>query len=187
MKIDAQSLKREKARFFVETRGAVYLPMAGSIYWLALAIAGYFLPGRTWCLVVLTATGLAFLLGLFVARPIVAKLSLKSPLASLFLPALLPVALSYGITIPAFYTEISLVPLTWAIGLASHWPAFGWIYGNSTYIVHAVVRTVLAAGIWFLLPEGRFTLLPLAISLVYVATSVWQVRELRRLEAAQAP
>jgi hypothetical protein len=81
----------------------------------------------------------------------------------LILPVLLPVALSLGMAASAFYSDLSLVPLVLVIGLASHWPAVGWLYETSIFTVHAIVRVLLAVAIWFLLPEARFTLLPLSI------------------------
>ena len=64
------------------------------------------------------------LVGAVVATPIaiilfkklVSHLALKSPLATLILPALLPVALSLAIAAAAFNSDMSLVPLALVIG-----------------------------------------------------------------------
>ena len=69
--------------------------------------------------------------------------------------------------IAAFQFDLSLVPLVLVIGMASHWPAVGWMYGTRIYSVHAVVRVVLAVAIWFLWSEARFTALPIEIGVLY--------------------
>lgn len=45
-------------------------------------------------------------------KKLVSHLVLKSPLATLILPALLPVALSLGMAVAAFSPDLTLVPLT---------------------------------------------------------------------------
>ena len=73
-------------------------------------------------------------------KKLVSHLALKSPLAPLILPALLPVALSLAIGVAAFNSDMSFVPLALVIGLASHWPAVGWLYETAIFTVHAIVR-----------------------------------------------
>jgi hypothetical protein len=186
---DAEMLIAERRRFFVETRGGVYFPISGVIFWLLLGVAGFHWSERTWCVVVLSAAVAAMPIAIILFKKLVAHLALKSPLATLILPALLPVALSLGMAVPAFYSDPSLVPLALVIGLASHWPSVGWLYGTPIFAVHAVMRVLLAAAIWFLLPEGRFTWLPISTAIVYALTSVWILRDVRRLEeaASRAP
>jgi hypothetical protein len=180
--LDAEALTAERRRFFIETRGGVYFPIAGTIFWLLLGGAGFYLPQRTWCVVVLSGAAAATPIGIILFKKLVSRLALKSPLATLILPALLPVGLSLGMAASAFSSDLSLVPLALVIGLASHWPAVGWLYETSVFAVHSTVRVLLAVAIWFLLPEGRFTFLPLSIGLVYAGTAFWLLRELRRLE-----
>ena len=74
------------------------------------------------------------------------------------------------------------MPLALVIGLASHWPAVGWLYDTSIFTVHTIIRVLLAGASWFLLPEGRFTLLPLSTGVVYVLTSIWISRQVGKLE-----
>ena len=88
--------------------------------------------------------------------------------------------------IAAFQSDLSLVPLALVIGMASHWPAVGWMYGTRIYSVHAVVRVVLAVAIWFVWPEARFTALPIAIGVIYALTSFWLLHEVRQLERLRA-
>jgi hypothetical protein len=103
----------------------------------------------------------------------------------LILPALLPVALSLGMAFAAFQSEPSLVPLALVIGLASHWPAVGWMYGTSIYSWHAIARVVLATAIWFVWPDARFTAVPIAIGVLYAITAFCLLREVRELKSGQ--
>jgi hypothetical protein len=39
---DGEMLTVDQQRFFVETRGGVYSPMAGAIFWLVLGVAVFY-------------------------------------------------------------------------------------------------------------------------------------------------
>jgi Family of unknown function (DUF7010) len=182
--IDVQMLGAERRRFFLATQGGVYFPITGAIFWLGLGVAGFYLSPRSWCVGVLSAGFIAIPIGIVLFKKLVAHLMLKSPLVSLILPALLPVALSLGMALAAFNSDMTLVPLALVIGLASHWPAVGWFYETPIFAVHSLARVVSAVALWFLLPGGRFTWLPLSIGLVYAGTAMWILRDLRRLRLA---
>src|SRR5512134_3529102 len=108
--LNQDQLAAERKRFHVQTRGGVYFPISGAVFWTALGIAGFYLSARTWCVLVLSMAALATPVAIFLFRKLVARLALKSPLATLILPALLPVALCLGMAIAAFQTDLSLVP-----------------------------------------------------------------------------
>ena len=100
------------------------------------------------------------------SKKLVAHLMLKSPLASLILPALLPVALSLGMALAAFNSDMTLVPLALVIGLASHWPAVGWFYETPIFAVHS-----LRAG-----RIGRRSMVLAARRPLYLVTDVYWTR-----------
>lgn len=185
--ISTEELTKEKDRLFVQARGGISLPVAGAIYWLALGIAGFYLPAGAWCIAAFATSGLIFPLGILLSKPLGTDLFPESPLSTLFLPALVPLGLSFAITIPAFFVEPSLVPLGLAVGMSLHWPVIGWIYERPALIVHAVVRVVLVIFIYFALPSATFTALPLSVGFVYAVTFVWLLIQVRRAESqAQA-
>jgi hypothetical protein len=134
-------------------------------------------------LIVLGISVLATPIVILLVRKLVARLALKSPLATLILPAMLPVALGLGLAIAAYTLNRSLVPLVQVIGFATHWPVVGWMYRTPIYAVHTIVRVVLAVAIWLLWPEARFTWVPLSAAPVYGITSLCILRELRRLQS----
>lgn len=45
-KLDADALTEERRRFFVETRGSIYFPIAGAIFWLLLGVRIQFAPAK---------------------------------------------------------------------------------------------------------------------------------------------
>jgi hypothetical protein len=57
--LDGEMLTVEQRRFFVETRGGVYFPIAGAIFWLVLGVTVFYLPERTWCVMVLSVAVVA--------------------------------------------------------------------------------------------------------------------------------
>jgi len=83
--------------------------------------------------------------------------------------------------VAALWTDVQLVPLILAIGMSLHWPVIGWTYGRTgLYTAHAVSRAVICFLIWWKLPEHRFTLLPLSVAFVYLATAIAIVLDSRR-------
>lgn len=66
-----------------------------------------------------------------------------------------------------------LVPLVLGIGMSIHWPVIGWKYGRpAIYTAHAVVRAMVCFVLWNWWPGSRFTVLPFAMSSIYLATVV---------------
>ena len=177
--ITSQALDLEKHRVFVEGRSGISLPAAGALYWTILGIAGFFLSDYQWCLAALFTSGLIFPLGMLLSKPLNANLFVDSPLTDIWLPAFMPVFLSFGITIPAFYADMSLLPLCLAIAMSLHWSVFGWLYKKQIFLIHAIARTLIVVLIWFLLPDARFTLLPLAVGVIYMITFSWLLIRLR--------
>ena len=167
----------EKKRFMVEANFGISLPAAGAIYWLALGIAGFYLDPRTWSIFGFFGSGLIFPLGLMLNRPLKANLSAKSPFTSLAMPAIASMFLSWPMIIAAFLTDLSLVPLFLAIGMALHWPAIGWMYGSEVCMFHALVRVVLVSILWYFVPDLRFILIPLVVCGLYLITIIGMRRE----------
>ena len=178
--IDSELLDQERERFFVQTQGAVYLPIVGVIFWPSLGVAGYFLSPQAWCLAVLFIVATMLPISVLLFKRLAKKLLLKSSLASLILPATVPIFMSFGITVPVYYADISLVPLTFVLGLAFHWLVIGWLYNHQGFIIHSVARTVVAVSMWFFFPEHLFTLLPISIGLLYLITAWWLLRKLHQ-------
>ena len=178
--IDSKLLDQEREQFFIQTHGSVYLPIIGIIFWPSLGVMGYFLSPRILCLTVFFAIAILFPVAMILAKWLEKRLLLKSSLASLILPASAPILMSFGITVPVYFADITLVPLTFVIGLSLHWPVIGWLYNQRGFLVHSMVRTVLAMSIWYFFPTHLFTLLPISIGFLYFATACWLLFELHQ-------
>jgi hypothetical protein len=184
--MSSASIDPERLQFYLQTRGAVAAPMAGAVYWGALALLGTILPDRTWALAAFYASGLIFPLGLLLGKLSKSDVLAKSPLSGAAGHAMGGVALTWAITIPAFFSALELVPLCLAIGMAVHWPVIGWMYGRpGLYWAHAIVRAIAVVAIWALLPQERTTVLPAAVSALYVLTSIAIILDVRRLAAVR--
>lgn len=175
-------LSQERKAFFMKANGGISLPASGVIYWLGIGIAGFYLPKELWTYVAFFGSGVIFPLGLLLSKPLKSDLMVKSPLSGIVFPALLAMFMSWPITIAAAYSNLELVPLTLAIGMALHWPIIGWMYNCKSCLVHALVRVVLVTAVWFMMPEYRFTLLPILVSIIYFITIIGIKMELRKLK-----
>lgn len=92
------------------------------------------------------------------------------------------VNLLWGIHFPLAISAPEFVPLSLGVGLGLHWVVYSWIINHPLGIVHAVLRTFLVLGAWYLFPEVRIFAVSVAIVLVYLL-SLWQMltREIKSL------
>lgn len=182
--IDSDLLDQERALIFLHTQGSVYLPLIGIVFWPSLGIAGYFLSAQVWCLSVLAIFAALLPISIVVLSVLLKKISSKSPLATLMWPALLPVFMSFGFTLTVYFSDLSLVPVAFVLGLALHWPVFAWLYNQPVYGVHFVLRTVMAVSFWFFFPQHVYTLLPIFVGVLYLITAWWLIRNSRLVKMA---
>ncbi|QHV95396.1 DUF7010 family protein [Spirosoma endbachense] len=177
-----QALTNQKRNYFVDANAGLSLPVAGTIYWAILGIAGFYLKPGYWMLLAFCTSGLLFPLGLALQKPFKSNLMVKTPLSSLIPYALFSMMLSWAITVPASSLDKSFAPLCLAIGMSIHWPIIGWIYDSKVCQLHALIRALLVVACWYLLPNDRFTILPLVVSGVYALTVLglkWEVTKVR--------
>ena len=180
--INSELFDREREQFFLQTQGGVYFPILGALFWLSLSVAGYFLTPRVWCISVLGFFALMIPISIIFFRMLVNKLLLKSPFASLIFIALMPVFLSFVIMVPVYFSDPSLVPFTIVISLTFHWPIIGWLYNQPVFLIHSLVRTLIAVLMWLFLPQYSFTLLPFLIGILYLITAWWVLRSLHQIK-----
>lgn len=181
------ALLAERHAAYVRLKGGYSLPVAGAIYWAALTVAGTMLSVRGWTIVALWCSGLIFPLGILVSKLLKNEfMKDRTAVSSLLFPAFAGMLLFFPMLFAALSVAPSLAPLILAIGMSMHWPVVGWTYGKTgLYTTHAIVRAIACFAIWMWLPEGRYTLLPAAVALVYVATVVAIFVDLRRMGAAR--
>ena len=186
--LTAGAIAAEQRRLFLAARSGISAPAAGASYWLALGVAGLYLPPKTWCLLAFVTSGAIFPLAIALQKPLRANMFVKSPLDSMTFPTLLPVMLCFGFTIPAFHIEPQLVPLGLSIGMTMHWPMIGWMYGRTApFSAHAIVRVLSAVVLWYAFPDYRFSLVPLSTGVVYAATFFYLIYDVNRESRRETP
>ncbi len=167
-----EALKRERLASYVRLRGGFPIPMAGAVYWGALAALGYLMPGDIWFYAALFGSGAIFPLALFFAaifkNPFMKD---RTAVTGVLAPAFIGMLLFWPMAIAALWQAPDLFSLILAIGMSIHWPVVGWSYGRtSIYAAHAVIRAVVVFFIWWKLPEARLTLLPASVAIIYLVT-----------------
>ena len=167
-------LLRERLGLYVRLRGGFTFPLAGAIYWGALAFLGTSLPLKTWIIVAFIGSGLIFPLAMILSRIFrVNFMTEQSAVGDLILPAFIGMLTFWPIAILAFWSAPELVAPTLAIGMAMHWPVVGWTYARTAlYSAHAIVRAIAVMVIWVLSPDERLVLIPASVAVIYLATVV---------------
>ena len=174
----AARLLIERRKLAVIANGGIAAPLAGAIYWFALFVLGIYVSNYTWCLLAFISSGLLFPLALLLQKPTKSNLMVKNdPFTGVVFASLTNIVLGWSITIAAFYTNLALVPLALAINMSLHFGGIGWAFGSKAIMAHPIIRAAIVTALWYALPEFRFTAIPLAVSLVYLGTIPFILRE----------
>lgn len=183
--MDQAALKLAQAQFQIETNSGISLPVAGAIYWLVLGVLGYFLSPFEWALAAAVTSGMIFPLGILLQKSFKSPfLKAKSPLSSLALRATVSMNLLWPVHIAVMLNAVELFPLSLGIGMSLHWLIIGWGYDSRACILHVAVRTVVVSALWFLAPALSYTVLPFAVTVVYIITAVQLRAEVKNKLAA---
>jgi hypothetical protein len=188
-RIDAlrTALRAERAAAYARLRGGYPIPLAGALWWAALGVWGYLAPTPGhWIFGAFVTSGAIFPLALLLARIFrVDFMRDRTAVSDAIFPAFVSMLIFWPIAISAWWSHSPLVPLVLAIGMAIHWPVIGWTYDRTAlYSAHAVARAVVCFALWNWVPAGRFTLLPFAVSAIYLVTVAAILVDTRRGGAA---
>jgi hypothetical protein len=164
----ATDLTALRAAFEAEAGRALALPIAGAMVWAGVGLAALGLPHRTATFALLFASGAIFPLGLAIARGLGENpLASSNPLSRLMGLSVLMVNLLWALHLTLLFTESGLFPLSLGIGLGLHWVVFSWVIGHPVGTIHAVLRTVLATGLWWALPAHPISAVSLGVVMAY--------------------
>jgi hypothetical protein len=167
-----RSLEEQRLEF--SNRSFLATPLAGLIVWLLVGISGLFLSVTATVWVLFIGTGsivyLALFLSKFTGENFLDKNKPKNTFDGLFMYTVGQAVLVYAIAIPFFLVDYSSLPLTVGILTGTMWVPFSWIIRHWVGVFHAVSRTVIVVGLWYVLPDLRFTAIPFAIVLIYLIT-----------------
>lgn len=164
----------DEQRIAFSNRKFLATPLAGSIVWLIIGIAGLILPVKVTVWVLFIGTGSIVYLALFISKftgeNFLDKTKPKNEFDKLFMFTVAQAVLVYSIAIPFFIIDYSSLPLTIGILTGIMWLPFSWIIKHWIGIFHSVVRTVVVLLLWYAFPEHRFVTIPFAIVLIYIVT-----------------
>ena len=164
--LDQQRLEFAQNRFLA-------MPIAGTIAWTIIGIAGAFAPTDLAAWILFICTGSIFGLGLIIARFIGEDLLGKgknNEFDRLFFQTILMAWLVFAIAIPFFMIEPTSLPLSVGILAGLMWLPFSWMIQHWIGQFHAFARTILVTLAWYLFPDQRFVIIPAIIVLIYLIT-----------------
>ena len=168
------ALLKDRRESYARLRGGWPIPLAGAIYWAALAVLGHVLPLGTWAFYAFVTSGLIFPMALILGK--IARIPFmqdKRAADDVLLPTFISMLLFWVFIVASAQEAPELVPLILAVGMSLHWPVIGWSYGRTgLFSAHAIIRAIGALLIWLYWPDGRITVLPAWVALIYVLTVI---------------
>jgi hypothetical protein len=166
----ARTLEEQRAEF--SRSPLLAMPIAGTIVWTIVGIAGAILPLEQAVWVLFIATGSTFGLGVVIGKltgeDMLGKSRPANTFDSLFLATVAMAWLVFAIAIPFFLIEPTSLPLSVGILAGTMWLPLSWIIHHWIGYFHAIARTVLIVAVWYLFPEHRFTAVAAVIVVIYL-------------------
>ncbi|KAA3625416.1 MAG: hypothetical protein DWP94_00775 [Flavobacterium sp.] len=167
-----RTLDQQRIEFI--NRKFLATPLAGLIIWTIIGFIGIFFSDIIAVWSIFIGTGSIVYIGLFLSKftgeNFLDKSKPKNEFDSLFLFTVVQAILVYSIAIPFFLVDYTSLPLTVGILTGLMWLPFSWIIKHWVGIFHTLIRIITVLTLWYLLPEYRFTAIPLAIVLIYIIT-----------------
>jgi hypothetical protein len=164
----------EEQRVEFSNQKFIATPLSGLIVWAVIGFIGIFLSDFIAVWSIFIGTGSIVYLGLFLSKftgeNFLDKSKPQNEFDRLFFYTVGQAVLVYSIAIPFFLVDYSSLPLTVGILTGLMWLPFSWIINHWVGIFHALARTILVLGLWYLLPEYRFISIPFGIVLIYSLT-----------------
>lgn len=167
-----RTLDQQRIEFI--NRKFLATPLAGLIIWTFIGFIGIFFSDIIAVWSIFIGTGSIVYIGLFLSKftgeNFLDKSKPKNEFDSLFLFTVVQAILVYSIAIPFFLVDYTSLPMTVGILTGLMWLPFSWIIKHWVGIFHTLIRIITVLTLWYLLPEYRFTAIPLAIVLIYIIT-----------------
>jgi hypothetical protein len=165
--LDEQLAEFRRSRFLA-------MPIAGAVCWLIAAVAGFLLPERWHVLMLFVAVGMIFYVGLLIAKltgeDLLGRTRTSPFFDRLFFSTVLMSMLVFAIAIPFVLENPRSLPLSLGVLTGLMWLPISALLGHWIGAAHAIIRTGLVLTVWLVLPEHRFTAVPLAVVSVYAVT-----------------
>lgn len=139
-------------------------------------------------MVLFVATGSIAYLGMFISRftgeHFLDRSKPPNAFDRLFFHTVGMALLVFAIAIPFFLVDYTSLPLTVGILTGLMWLPISWLIDHWVGTFHALTRTLMVVGAWYVWPEARFVAIPIVIVLIYAVTIVVLEARWRRLGSA---
>jgi hypothetical protein len=156
------------------TNRFVAMPIAGTIMWTLIGLAGTFLSTTYAVWALYLGTGMIFFVGIAVGRltgeDVLGKAGKSDCFDQQFLLSVGMALLVFSIAIPFAQVDVTSLPLSLGILSGLMWVPFSGLIQHWVGLFHGITRTVLILGVWYAFPDHRFTAVPAAIVAVYLAS-----------------
>lgn len=163
-------LRDELARI---TQRGIGMPIAGIIFWVAVAFAESRLSAKSAALFAFFATGAVFPIGWAMTRLLGGDLMHKGhPLTSLGMLLNFVQLFYWPILIAVFAIRPSLVPFVMGCLFGSHFLAYGWLYRSRGYTMLGIVGPTVATILQALAPANSIVTIPAVMAIVYLISAV---------------
>ncbi len=182
-----RSLDEQRAEY--QRRRLLAMPLAGTIAWTGVGVAGATLSpqGAVWATWI--GTGMIAYLGMFLSRftgeNFLDRSRPKNAFDALFMYTVGMSLLVYAIAIPFFMADYTSLPLTVGILSGLMWLPISWVLQHWIGVAHGAARTVSVLAAWYLFPDHRFVVIPAVIVALYLVAIV--VLEARWRAVMQTP
>ena len=167
MTLDEQRAEFARNRFLA-------MPIAGTIMWTLIGIAGAELPLGLALWALFIGTGMIFPVGLLVAKVTCEDLTGKSRQGNLFdrlfFLTIMMAWLVFAIAIPFAIADPTSAPLSVGILAGLMWLPFSAMIQHWVGLFHGITRTVLVLLAWYAFPMHRYVVIPAVIVVLYLIT-----------------
>ncbi|MBY0417971.1 MAG: hypothetical protein K2W88_07930 [Pararheinheimera sp.] len=171
------TLSQLRQSFEQRTNRSMSMPLAGTVFWSVVLGLSLVLPYNTALLVMLFGSGCIFPLALLFAKWRNEDFFMKGHgLGKLMLTGVIMANSLWVLHLILLFTQPKLVPFSLALGLAIHWPLYGWIIQHSLGLQHLLMRAfgLFAAFLW--LPLNSIAAAALVTVICYLITLVQMQR-----------
>ena len=172
-------------------RRLIAMPIAGTIAWTGIGLAGMVLPPELAALAIFIGTGMIAYLGMGISNltgeRFLDRGKPRNEFDALFFHTVAMSLLVYAVAIPFYRQLTSALPLGVGILTGLMWIPLSWLLRHWVGWFHTVARTLLVTAAWYAFPDQRFVVVPFVIVGVYVVSIVALEVRWRALRSAGEP
>jgi len=152
----------------------IAMPIAGTILWTLIGLAGAFLSTTAAVWALYLGTGMIFYVGIGIGRltgeDVLGKNRESNFFDRQFLLTVGMALLVFAIAIPFAQLDITSLPLSIGILSGLMWVPFSGLIQHWVGLFHGITRTLSILGVWYAFPDHRFAAVPTVIVAVYLVS-----------------